>query len=72
MEKKTKTKRKREKIDLLQTPEDIPEHIKNILASFDDYKNPYTECERLVSQCAVEGYHLDYGLSGIVYDLWVE
>ena len=59
------------KKDLLQNPELIPTHIKAILDSFDEEKNPYVECARIVDLCKTEGYHLDYGLSGYVYDLWI-
>jgi len=63
----------RGKIDLLQGKyEDIPQNIRTIIETFDDNKDGYKECARLVDECKKEGYHLDYGLDADVYDLWKE
>ena len=57
--------------DLLQTPDLIPEKILEILSTFDeDDGDAYEECEKLVDACKKEGYHLDYDLSGTIFDLY--
>lgn len=47
----------------------LPENIKEILGSYDDNKNVYKECERIIKELEKNGYTADYDLSGDIFDL---
>jgi len=49
--------------------ESLPQHIKDIVDSWDDNKNLYQECARIKLELEQNGYTCDYGLDGEVYDV---
>ena len=48
--------------------ENLPQHIKDIVDSWDDNKD-YQECSRIKCELEINGYTCDYGLDGQVYDI---
>jgi hypothetical protein len=55
--------------DLLEDYENLPDHIKAILDSFDEDGDSFKECERVEKELEVYGYSVDYDLSGELFDL---
>ena len=55
--------------DLFETPELIPDPIKEILGSFDENKDPYKELDRVKNECEQHGYTFDYYLDADPYNL---
>lgn len=54
------------------TPEqydNLPQHIKDIVDSWDDNKDLYVECRRIQRELESNGYTCDYGLDGQVFDV---
>ena len=47
----------------------LPQHIKDIVDSWDDNKDLYQECSRIKCELEINGYTCDYGLDGQVYDI---
>ena len=47
----------------------LPQHIKDIVDSWDDNKDLYQECVRIKLELEQNGYTCDYGLDGEVYDI---
>lgn len=56
-------------IDLLETPELLPNSVLDILEKFSDSDYSYSECERLKSELNQLGYDIDYDLSGEPFNL---
>ena len=44
--------------------EALPQNIKDIVDSWDDNKDLYKECARIVEELECEGWTADYGLCG--------
>jgi len=55
--------------DLFETPELIPDNIKDILNSFDENRDPYKELKRVKEECEMNGYTFDFYLDCEAYDL---
>ena len=49
--------------------EELPQPIKNIVDSWDDSKELYSECVRIQKELEKKGWTCDYGLDGMVYDV---
>jgi len=49
--------------------ENLPQEIKNIVDSWDDYMDLYAECSRIQKELKQKGWTCDYGLDGMVYDV---
>lgn len=47
----------------------LPQHIKNIVDTFDEDKCSYAECARIKKELETVGYTCDYGLDGSLYDI---
>ena len=47
----------------------LPENIKEILGSYNDNKNVYKECERIINKLEKNGYTADYDLSGDLFNI---
>ena len=47
----------------------LPKKVQNILNSFDEMKNGYKECERLLKELRPLGYTFDYGLDAEPFNL---
>lgn len=56
-------------VDLLANYELLPVRVQNILFSFDENKDSYQECERLLKELEPLGYTFEYYLDGVPYDL---
>ena len=48
----------------------LPQHIKDIVDSWDDNKELYSECIRIQKELNHIGWDCDYGLSGEITDVW--
>lgn len=59
------------KIDLFETPEDLPIEVQIILKEFSDMENTYDNCVALVNELNMVGWGCNYGLDGIPYDLQI-
>jgi len=55
--------------DLFNFPEQQPEEVKTILASFDEDNDAYNECERIVKELNAIGWNADYYLQGELFNL---
>lgn len=49
--------------------EELPQNIKDILCSFDESKDGYIECARIVTELEKIGYTMSYGLDAEPYNL---
>lgn len=58
-----------ETIDLFANISELPSEVQDIVNSFNDYLNPYEECERLLKELKPYGYTFEYGLCGTPFDL---
>jgi hypothetical protein len=47
----------------------LPKNVKEILATFDENEDPYTECERIILELGTVGYIADFDLGGILFDI---
>lgn len=47
----------------------LPETVQNIVHSFNENEDAYSECQRLESELGPHGYVFDFGLDGVPYDL---
>lgn len=45
----------------------LPIEIKDILNTFDEGRDAYKECERIIGAMVAKGYSADYGLDGILH-----
>ena len=52
-----------------QEYDNLPEKIKNIIDTWDDNLNLYSECNRIQKELETKGWTCDYGLDGMVYDV---
>jgi hypothetical protein len=57
------------KQDLFNTPELLPQEVKDILAKYEEMGTSYDTCNNLVKELEQVGYTCDYGLDGIPYEL---
>ena len=48
---------------------ELPQKIKNVVDSFDDEKDLYSECERIKDDLNHEGWICDYDLSGSIFNV---
>ena len=55
--------------DLFNTPELLPQKVRDILAKYDEMGTSYDTCNNLVKELEQVGYTCDYGLDGIPYEL---
>jgi hypothetical protein len=55
--------------DLFNTPELLPQEVKDILAKYDEMGTSYDTCHKLIKDLEQVGYTCDYGLDGIPYEL---
>lgn len=55
--------------DLFNTPELLPQKVKDILAKYDEMGTSYDTCHKLIKDLEQVGYTCDYGLDGIPYEL---
>ena len=60
---------KQQKTNKMNKHETLPQHIKDIVYSWDDNKDLYQECGRIKLELEQNGYTCDYGLDGQVYDI---
>ena len=54
------------------TPEqynNLPQNIKDIVNSWDDNKELYSECNRIKKELERNGWTCDYGIDGMIYDV---
>ena len=56
-------------MDLFETPDLIPDNVKEILNTWDESINSYTELSRIVDELNKIGYTFDYGLDASPFDL---
>jgi hypothetical protein len=49
--------------------DNLPEHVKEILDTYDDNEDLYAECKRIKDSLNQIGYDCDYDLSGEVFDV---
>ena len=49
--------------------DNLPKEIKNIVDSWNDNKELYSECKRIQKELKQKGWTCDYGLDGMVYDV---
>lgn len=49
--------------------DNLPEDVKNIVDSYDDNNDKYSECRRIKAELEQIGWTCDYGLEGEVYDV---
>lgn len=49
--------------------EELPKEIQNIVYSFDEDKDAYKECDRLLKELKPHGYIFDYGLCGEPFNI---
>ena len=49
--------------------EQLPQNVKNILNTFDENKDSYQECERIISELNLIGYTADYYLDGVLFNV---
>jgi hypothetical protein len=49
--------------------DNLPQEVKDILDSFDENKDSYQECDRIIDELEDIGWTADYGLSGEIYDV---
>jgi hypothetical protein len=47
----------------------LPVEIRNILESFDENEDSYKECFRIYTELNANGYTIEYGLDGELFDL---
>ena len=47
----------------------LPQNIKDIVDSWDDNKNTYEECRRIIKELEAVGYTADYGLDGELHSV---
>lgn len=45
----------------------LPIEVKDILNTFNEDKDAYKECERIIEAMVAKGYSADYGLDGILH-----
>jgi hypothetical protein len=55
--------------DLFNTPELLPQKVKDILAKYDEMGTSYDTCNNLIKELEQVGYTCEYGLDGIPYEL---
>lgn len=55
--------------DLFNTPELLPQKVKDILAKYDKMGTSYDTCNNLIKELEQVGYTCEYGLDGIPYEL---
>jgi hypothetical protein len=55
--------------DLFNTPELLPQEVKDILAKYEEMGTSYDTCNNLIKELEQVGYTCDYGLDGIPYEL---
>ena len=49
--------------------DNLPQEIKNIVDSWDDNKDIYSDCNRIQKELEEEGWTCKYGLDGIIYEV---
>ena len=47
----------------------LPNFIKSIVNTFDENKDHYSECKRIVNELNIIGWTADYDLSGTLFDI---
>lgn len=52
-----------------QEYDNAPQEIKDILDTFNEDKDTYKECNRIIKELEKKGYTADYYLDGILFDL---
>lgn len=55
--------------DLFNTPEILPQEVRDIIERYEEMDNSYTMCRNLIEELEPHGYTCDYGLDGIPYEL---
>jgi hypothetical protein len=55
--------------DLFNTPELLPQKVKDILAKYEEMGTSYDTCNNLIKELEQVGYTCEYGLDGIPYEL---
>lgn len=58
-----------EDMDLFEVMDLLPPVVQDILDTFDEDKEKYAECERVVELLEKVGWTADYGLSGTLFNL---
>lgn len=56
-------------IDLFADPDSIPKNIQDILDTFNQDADRYSECQRILNKIKPLGYSFEYGLDGEPYEL---
>ena len=49
--------------------DNAPQEVKTILDTYNENKDSYAECERIIKELNVIGWDADYYLDGILFDL---
>jgi hypothetical protein len=55
--------------DLFNTPELLPQEVRNIIEKYEEMDTCYEMCQNLIKELEPHGYTCDYGLDGIPYEL---
>ena len=58
-----------EELDLFETPENLPIEIQEIIQTYVEEENTYTNCANMLNQVKQYGYEFDYGLDASPFDL---
>jgi hypothetical protein len=55
--------------DLFNTPELLPQEVRNIIEKYEKMEASYDVCRNLINELKPHGYTCDYGLEAIPYEL---
>jgi hypothetical protein len=55
--------------DLFNTPELLPQEVRDIIEKYEEMDTCYEMCRNLIEELEPHGYTCDYGLDGIPYEL---
>ena len=58
-----------QEIDLFSEYHLLPDHIQDIIHSFDENKDAYQECKRVLKELKPHGYTFEYYLDGVPFNL---
>lgn len=49
--------------------DNLPQEVKAILDTYNEHKDAYKECERIIEELNKIGYTADYYLDGVLFDV---
>jgi hypothetical protein len=55
--------------DLFNTPELLPQEVRDIIEKYEEMDTCYEMCQKLIEELEPHGYTCDYGLDAIPYEL---